>query len=408
VTEATAQQVTPAASAVAPARADAGWIGVLVVIALGLNLRPILTTIGPLLAEIRAGTGLGLQGVSMLTVIPVLCMGGIALFIPWLARWMAEHRGIVCSLLAIAGACLWRLWAEHGAALIASAALAGTGVAIIQGLAPGIIKRWFPQRVPLTLGLYSASLMAGGGMAATLGPRIAHVADWHVGLGIWVLPALAALVLWVTARPREALPTTQHGPVLNFFGNRRAWLLAFYFGATNAGYTSMIAWLPMFYRQLGWSAQDAGGLIGVMTIFQVIGAFGAPLLARRQPDRRPWLAAMLLAQLMGMTGLLLAPQSGTLLWVALIGCGLGSMFSLCLTLTLDHLPDARAAGHLAAFVQGIGFIITGIIPYAVGWLRELTGGFQMPWLLLIAIVLAAMVATLRFAPAGYARAMGRI
>ncbi|MFX5464905.1 MFS transporter, partial [Acinetobacter baumannii] len=80
-----------------------------------------------------------------------------------------------------------------------------------------------------------------------------------------------------------------------------------------------IAWLPMFYRQLGWSAQDAGGLIGVMTIFQVIGAFGAPLLARRQPDRRPWLAAMLLAQLMGMTGLLLAPQSGTLLWVALIG-----------------------------------------------------------------------------------------
>ena len=157
---------------------------------------------------------------------------------------MAEHRGIVCSLLAIAGACLWRLWAEHGAALIASAALAGTGVAIIQGLAPGIIKRWFPQRVPFTLGLYSASLMAGGGMAATLSPRIAHVADWHVGLGIWVLPALAALVLWVTARPRQALPTTQRGPVLNVFGNRRAWLLAVYFGGANGGYTSMIAWLP--------------------------------------------------------------------------------------------------------------------------------------------------------------------
>jgi CP family cyanate transporter-like MFS transporter len=105
---------------------------------------------------------------------------------------------------------------------------------------------------------------------------------------------------------------------------------------------------------------------------------------------------------------LLAPQAETAFWIALIGCGLGSMFSLCLTLTLDHLPDARAAGHLAAFVQGIGFIITGLIPYAVGWLRELTGGFQVPWLLLVAIVIAAMVATLRFAPAGYARAMGRI
>lgn len=408
MSEAAAQGAAARASSTTSARIDAGWIGVAVVIALGLNLRPILTTIGPLLAEIRADTGLGLQGASLLTVIPVLCMGSVALFLPWLARWLPEHRGVACSLLAIAGACLWRLWAEHGGGLIASAALAGTGVAIVQALVPGIVKRWFPQRVPMALGLYSSSLMAGGGIAATLGPRIAHLADWHVGLGVWALPALAALVLWATARPREATAATERGPVLNFFGNRRAWLLAIYFGAANGGYTSMIAWLPMFYRQLGWSAQDAGGLIGVMTIFQVIGAFALPLLARRTPDRRPWLMAMLVMQLCGIVGLLLSPLTGTVLWVALIGCGLGSMFPLCLTLTLDHLPDARAAGYLAAFVQGIGFIITGIIPYAVGWLREVTGGFQMPWLLLIAIVIASTATTLRFAPAGYTRAIGQV
>jgi len=403
-----ASGTSPATSSTWSEQADAEWIGVAVVIALALNLRPILTTIGPLLAEIRGGTGLGLQGASLLTVIPVLCMGSVALFLPWLARWLPEHRGVACSLLAIAGACVWRLWAGHGAPLIASAALAGTGVAIVQALVPGIVKRWFPQRVPMALGLYSASLMAGGGIAATLSPRIAHMADWHVGLGVWALPALVALVLWMTARPREAAALTQRGPVLNFFGNRRAWLLAIYFGAANGGYTSMIAWLPMFYRQLGWSAQAAGSLIGVMTIFQVLGAFTAPLLARRWADRRPWLMLALVLQLLGMAGLLLAPQTGTALWVALIGCGLGSMFSLCLTLTLDHLPDARAAGYLAAFVQGIGFIITGIIPYAVGWLREVTGGFQVPWLLLTAIVIASMATTLRFTPAGYARAIGPV
>lgn len=244
MSEAAVQGAASGASATPSARVDAGWIGVAVVIALGLNLRPILTTIGPLLAEIRAGTGLGLQGASLLTVIPVLCMGGVALFLPWLARWLPEHRGVVCSLLAIAGACVWRLWAGHGPSLIASAALAGTGVAIVQALVPGIVKRWFPQRVPMALGLYSSSLMAGGGLAATLSPRLAHMADWHVGLGVWAVPALAALVLWTTARPRETAATAQSGPVLNFFGNRRAWLLAIYFGAANGGYTSMIAWLP--------------------------------------------------------------------------------------------------------------------------------------------------------------------
>lgn len=407
MSDAAVRGAASAASAAPSARADAGWIGMAVVIALGLNLRPILTTIGPLLAEIRSGTGLGLQGASLLTVIPVLCMGSVALFLPWLARWLPEHRGVACSLLAIAGACAWRLWAGDGLSLIASAALAGTGVAIVQALVPGIVKRWFPRRVPMALGLYSASLMAGGGLAATLSPRIAHLADWHVGLGVWAVPALAALMLWTTARPREAAAAVQRGPVLNFFGNRRAWLLAVYFGVTNGGYTSMIAWLPMFYRQLGWSAQHAGGLIGVMTMFQVLrlhGAGAGAALARPPPvavgDAGPatW----------GMLGLLLAPTAGTTLWVALIGGGLGSMFSLCLALTLDHLPDARAAGYLAAFVQGIGFIITGIIPYVVGWLRAATGSFQTPWLLLIGVIVVSMATTLRFSPTGYARAIGPV
>ncbi|MBF3005257.1 MFS transporter, partial [Pseudomonas aeruginosa] len=97
--------------------AEVSWVGLLVIFCLGINLRPILTGIGPLLEEITAGTGLGFQGASLLTVLPVLCMGLVALFLPWLGRWLAEHRGIVCGLLAIAAACLWRLELDSGLAL---------------------------------------------------------------------------------------------------------------------------------------------------------------------------------------------------------------------------------------------------------------------------------------------------
>ena len=100
------------------------------------------------------------------------------------------------------------------------------------------------------------------------------------------------------------------------------------------------------------------------------------------------------------------PLQHAALWVALIGYGLGACFALSLTLTLDHLHEPRAAGSLAAFVQGIGFIITGIVPYLTGWLRDATGSFQASWLLLAASVVAMLLVTLRFAPSGYARAMG--
>ncbi|MCP8465780.1 CynX/NimT family MFS transporter [Pseudomonas sp. ZM23] len=396
-------------AAEAEGAARTGWVGLLVIVALGINLRPILTSIGPLLTDIREATGLGFQGASMLTVLPVLCMGLFALALPWIGPRLGESRGMVGGLLAIGAACFWRLLLDSGMALIASAVLAGTGVAIIQALIPGVIKRWFPHKVPSAMGLYSASLMAGGGSAAVLAPVVSeHFQRWQDGLGAWLLLALVGLLLWAVARPREtpvAAPARQ--AVQHYFGSRRAWLLATYFGLINGGYTSMVAWLPVYYRQLGWSAQGSGRLIGLMTIFQVIAALTIPLLIRRSPDRRGWLCVCLLIQLAGFVGLICAPLNLSGVWVALIGYGLGSCFALSLTLTLDHLPDAGAAGRLAAFVQGIGFIITGVVPYVTGWLRDSTGSFQASWVLLAVSVVMMLGVTVRFSPKGYTRAMAR-
>lgn len=142
-----------------------------------------------------------------------------------------------------------------------------------------------------------------------------------------------------------------------------------------------------------------------MTVFQVVGALGLPMLLRRFNDRRPGLWLALSAQLLGFAGLLLAPALSPGLWVGLIGFGLGACFSLSLTLTLEHLKEPGAAGALAAFVQGIGFIITGLVPYLTGWLRDISGDFQASWTLLTVTVVLMLLVTGRFAPTGYAAAM---
>lgn len=110
-----------------------GALNLLLVLLLALNLRPILTSIGPLLEPMRASTGLGYQQAALLTALPVLCMGLIPLLQPWLRRWLSEHGGMLMGLAAIALACLWRLQLDSAWALIASAVLAGLGVAVVKG-----------------------------------------------------------------------------------------------------------------------------------------------------------------------------------------------------------------------------------------------------------------------------------
>ena len=377
----------------------------LVIAALALTLRPTLTATGPLLEEIRRTTGIGLQAASLLVVLPMLCMGIYPLLLPWLGKRLSESAWIVGGLIAIALSGLWRLQLTSGSALITSALIGGTGIAIVQSMAPGVVKRWYPKQVPLTMGIYSAFLMAGGGIAATFSPSIAqHYGSWQAGLGVWLLLPMMALLMW-WFRPAEATQTKQGNISVNFFNNRRAWLLASYFGLANAGYACIIAFLPTYARGLGWSAQSSGELIGIMTIFQVLGALGAPAFSANRLDRRPWLFFAVAMQIVGFTGLILMPESLLLLWTALIGAGLGACFSLTLTVALDHLSMPNLAGALTAFVQGIGFIITAIVPYFAGALFEWQGSFTIIWMLLILTLMSMLALTVRFNPAGYAKAM---
>jgi len=385
-----------------------GALNLLLVLLLALNLRPILTSIGPLLEPMRASTGLGYQQAALLTALPVLCMGLVPLLQPWLRRWISEHGGMLGGLAAIALACLWRLQLDSAWALLASAVLAGLGVAVVQGMMPGLVNRWFPSRLAAAMGLYSAALMSGGGLAAVLGPHISgHFGHWQAGLGLWAVPALLAILAWAVLRPPHVAPKLAGAGGGHWFGTRRAWLLAVYFGLINGGYTSMVAWLPAYHLEHGGTAQGGGDLVGLMTIFQVAGALGLPLLLRGFADRRPGLWLALSIQLLGFLGLLLAPTWAMGVWVAMIGFGLGACFSLSLTLTLEHLKTPAEAGSLAAFVQGVGFIITGTVPYITGWLRDVSGDFQASWTLLTVTVLAMVLVTACFAPRGYAAAIAR-
>nr|WP_276330838.1 cyanate transporter [Serratia inhibens] len=368
-------------------------------------MRPLLTSVGPLLPTLRQATGLSFGGAALLTTLPVLMMGLMALAGGAINRMFSERTSVVLSLLAIGLGAAWRELAPGSAQLMLSAALGGLGIGVIQAVMPGIIKHHFLKRMALVAGLWSAALMGGGGLGAAITPWLMSAGHgWHSALAWWAAPALVALIAWWPVSlglTRLAPSGASAGPSLLF--SRRAWLLGAYFGLINGGYTSLIAWLPPYYMQLGWQPQASGTLLALMTFGQVIGALLLPAVARAQ-DRRPllWLALML--QLIGFIGLIYLPQTLPWLWVLIAGLGLGGAFPLCLVLALDHLPHPAAAGRLVAFMQGIGFLLAGVTPYLSGLLRDYSGGFTLDWQIHALLVVVLIAITGRFHPRSYRQA----
>ena len=376
------------------------------VVLIGLNLRPFLAAPAPILDEIVAETGLGLGGVALLTLLPMLLMGIGAFVAPGLQVRMGTRRGLLVALVVLLAGSALRLFAGNGLALIATAALCGIGVAFIQAAFPGIIKARFPTSVPVVTGLYSAMIMGGGAFGARLMPVLTQAGySWRAALAWLAVPVAIALVAaWrilsdvQASRPDSTLTR-------RLLQRPRTWVLMAAFGLINAGYSSMIAWLAPYYRAQGWTSADSSGLVAVMAICQAVAALGLPTLARGNVDRRRWLWLTIAFQAIGFFGLANLPGLAPALWAGLCGAGLGGSFALAIVTALDHLPRPEQAGALAALMQGGGFLIAALGPYVVALLHDWTGGFAAGWMLHLGCVLVTALLDLRFDPRSYPQAM---
>lgn len=371
----------------------------LLILLCGLNLRPILAATGPLLEPLRAATGLSFGGAALLTTLPVAMIGLCAFALPLFRRWLGSKGGILSGVLLIGAACLLRLLPDT-TSLMLSAALAGLGIAIVQALVPALIKQHGGRHVSLMMGLYVTSIMGGATLAAASTPWLGSVLGWSQAMALWALPAVLAALLWQWRAPADC---QQHAAVAShigrMFGRRRAWSLALYFGIGTGVYVCTLAWLAPFFVFLGYNSQQAGLMLSYMTAFEVATGLLLPLLAARHSDARPWLLATLAANLLGLAGLAWLPGQHSLLFVALLGAGIGGLFPLTMILTLQHADDPHTAGDLTAFVQGVGYLLAAVAPFAAGWLRDLTASYALSWQMLAGTVLLLLLMTLSYHPA---------
>ncbi|MDP9524969.1 cyanate transporter [Pseudomonas protegens] len=377
------------------------WLMVSVVL-VALNLRPSMAAVGPLLSGIRGDIPLSFSLASLLTMLPVMAMGLAMFFGMAVSQRLGEHRTVVLSLLIIGLATVSRLFMDSAAELILSAVLAGIGIALIQALMPALIKSRFADNVSLFMGLYVTSIMGGAAIAASFAPLVMnHSGSWRLGLAIWAALALLALGFWYAQRSSLPSLPASRGARESFAGNRRAWLLAVFFGLGTASYTCVLAWLAPYYVENGWSEQNAGLLLGFLTAMEVISGLVTPAIANRSPDRRRVLVGLLVLIIAGFCGLILSPQHLSLLWPCLLGLGIGGLFPMSLIVSLDHLPDPRRAGGLTAFVQGIGYLIAGLSPLLAGIIRDQSGSFEWAWWSLTAVMGLMILMVLRFDPRHY-------
>jgi CP family cyanate transporter-like MFS transporter len=376
-----------------PGVVAAGALLAVAVVLTALNLRPAITGVGPMLAEMRADLGASVVWAGVLTTLPTLCFAGAGLAAPLLARRAGIGAAIAIALTALAAGLVLRVL-DGPAVVLGGTLVATAGIALINVLIPVVIKDSFPARIGIMTGVYTAALQGGGALGSAVTPQLGDTfGGWRPALGAWAVVAVVALLAWILAArgtgraPRHADAADAGRSLLR---NRLAWIVTIFFGLQAFYAYAAMGWFPQVLMDAGVPRDQAGLLFGLVSLIAVpISLVVAPM-AARQRGQGLWIITLGVFGFAGTTGLMLAPSWSPLLWSLLVGLGM-SVFSLALTVIALRARTGADTARLSGMAQGFGYLFAALGPFLFGLLHDLAGGWRVPLVMLLGLLLVQMV-----------------
>jgi len=375
-----------------------GWILGLAMMLIAFNLRPALSTVGPLLGLIRETTGLSAAGAATLTTLPVLCLGLACALAAPVIRTMGPDRGVMAGMALIAAGLALRGIGTLPT-LFLGTAVAATGIGFANVLLPALVKRDFAASGGPMTGLYTMTLCLGAAAGAGAAVPVEQaLKGWPVALAVWAVPALIAALLWFPyARRGAPARPPQPGKLLR---SVLAWRVTAFMGLQSSLAYILFGWLPLLLQGRGLDPLHAGLYASLVTLCQAPGALITATLAARARDQRAWIVGIPGITALAFLVLAFGADALRIPAAGILGFGVGGCFGLALTLIVLRAADAGTAAGLSAMAQGIGYVFAALGPLAFGLAHEATGGWGLAGILFAGICVVAIVAGL---PAGAAR-----
>ncbi|MFD8783223.1 CynX/NimT family MFS transporter [Kitasatospora sp. NPDC059599] len=365
---------------------------------MSLNTRVSFGQIGPLAPV----AGFSPVTVSVLGLLPPLCMGAFAPLAAGIRRRLGEERGLWwAGLVLVAGAVL-RMLGMPG--LFAGTVVVSAATAVVNVLIPVLVRKRFPrERVGTMMGVYALSMGAGSALVAAVVVPIAQATgSWQPAIGLAVIPAVLAAAGMTPQLRQPPRPAAGAGPERtghpHVARTALAWSLTAFFGIQTLAFYTTLAWLPSILVQAGVGRSAAGTGQALLICGVAVGGFAAPVLAAKRADQRPHILVTVLVCVIGFAGLLLAPAGAPMVWVVILGMGLGAGQALPGVLYAHRGRDHDHVAALSTMAQTCGFLLAATGPVLAAALHTATGTWTAPLTALTAVLLVCAAASL---PAGH-------
>ncbi|MGG1519329.1 MFS transporter [Paenibacillus oryzisoli] len=365
------------------------WLIVLGIMLVAANQRAPITSVGPLISDIRASTGISNTVAGMLTTVPLLAFALLSPFAARLARRFSTERVIFTALIVLLlGTCCRSL---NGAGqLFAGTILIGLAISVCNVLIPSLVKRDFAKQVGLMTGVYSVSMNLCGALASGISIPLARGTGlgWQGALACWSLLTVLAIIFWsprLRGTGLEAATTSSAAARKkpNLWRSGLAWQVTAFMGLQSLIFYMLAAWLPEILVSRGMSQGAGGWMLSLLQLSMLPFTLIVPILAGRMRNQKPLVLLTVILYIIGIGGLFINSNALVPLWAVIIGIAGAFSFTLAMIFFSLRTRTAHEAAELSGMAQTVGYIMAAIGPMLFGWLHDMTHGWDLPLMLLI-------------------------
>lgn len=362
------------------------------IIFISFNLRPAITSVGPLIGTIRDDVGLASWSAGLLTSLPLIAFAIMSPIVPKIGNRLTNETALLLGLgLLLCGISIRSI--STASFIFAGTLLLGVGIAICNVLLPGVLKEKFPQKVGLMTSVYTTAM---GIIAATASGVSVPLAKgwglgWQLALLVWAIPAVIGIPIWIyLSRKNNKNPDVEIQFIRSndqrIWRSPLAWQVALFMGLQSFLFYVTISWLPEILMDYGVPMVTAGWLLSFTQFIGLPASFFVPMIAERFSTQRGIVFIISLFAMCGYVGLVVGTSYTVMVVsITLIGIALSGNFSLALALLGMRARNARQAAELSGMAQSLGYVLAAIGPIVIGYLFDLTQSWTVPLVTMIVV-----------------------
>ena len=375
---------------------------ILGVIFLSLILRTPITSVGAIVGPLKSILDINNTVAGFITTIPLIAF---AIFSPMVAK-LSNKAGLEKTLLLAAlviSIGLGLRFYINTYVFFITTFIIGVGITIGNVLLPGLVKKYYPEKLGLMTGFYAVVMNVGAAVAAGISYPIlssnigGEKFSTGLAVNIWIIIAVINIFVYTAMSKNSSVSEVKdkHEKVHGYFKYSKMWTIMLSMGLQSALFYCSVSWFAEIMISKDFSPETAGLLLSISQFAQFPSTFIVPILADKVHNKLIIPVVITIGYLVSLIGMLNTSGNFVLMLIFIIIFALagGGSFSYVMYLFSVKSRNESEAADISGLAQSGGYLLAAIFPPLLGYIRDISDWNKALYVLILtaAVLLVTLV-----------------